>query len=236
MNASAIVVAAGSGTRLGLAQPKAFIKIGDESLLLKVLRTIGMVRAVGEVVIAVPPGLQKLARAEAVNARLTIPAKITEGGVERQDSVRKALMLTSAEADLIVVHDAARPFATPAMFSACLDAAARGGAAIVGIPVADTLKLTANETIVTTIARDGLWHAHTPQAFRRELLISAHERAVRDGIAGTDDAQLCELLGAEVKVVTGSSFNMKITTPDDLRIAKLMAAPAKKPHVNELGH
>jgi 2-C-methyl-D-erythritol 4-phosphate cytidylyltransferase len=228
VNASAIVVAAGSGTRLGLAKPKAFVSIGHQSLLQRVLQTISMVQAVGEVVITVPPGLQKLARAEAETARVQIPVKITEGGAERQDSVWIALMLTSAESDLIVVHDAARPFATPAMFSACIDTAARSGTAIVAIPVADTLKQIANGTIVTTVARDGLWQAQTPQAFSRELLMMAHERAAREGITATDDAQLCEQLGIDVKVVIGSALNLKITTLDDLRIAEAIVESRKK--------
>src|SRR5216683_1228590 len=114
MKASAIIVAAGSGTRLGTETPKAFVPIGTSSLLARVLRTIGAVAAVREVVIAVPAGMEKSARLEVSAAELPIPANIIQGGVERQDSVRLALSLTSSEAELVVVHDAARPFAAPA--------------------------------------------------------------------------------------------------------------------------
>jgi 2-C-methyl-D-erythritol 4-phosphate cytidylyltransferase len=154
--------------------------------------------------------------------------KITPGGAERQDSVRIALGLTSAEAELVIVHDAARPFATPAMFAAALAAAARVGGAIVATPVADTLKRVGHEgEIVATVARANLWQAQTPQAFRRDLLVRAHERAVidrADRIPATDDADLVERLGATVAVVDGSTLNFKITTAADLRLAELVAA------------
>jgi len=221
MKASAIVVAAGSGTRLGLATPKAFVSIGGVSLLLRAFQTIASVEALGELVVAVPAGMEKSARAEADAATLQIPVKITEGGATRQDSVRIALMLTSAEADLIVVHDAARPFATTAMFSACIAAAAQSGRAIVAIPVADTLKRVEKGTIAMTLLRDGLWQAQTPQAFRRELLMRAHEYATHEGI--TDDAYLFERLGLTVQVVQGSALNFKVTTPEDLRMAEAVA-------------
>jgi 2-C-methyl-D-erythritol 4-phosphate cytidylyltransferase len=154
--------------------------------------------------------------------------KITPGGAERQDSVRIALGLTSAEAELVIVHDAARPFATPAMFAAALAAAARVGGAIVATPVADTLKRVGDESeIVATVARANLWQAQTPQAFRRDLLVRAHEHAVidrADRIPATDDADLVERLGATVAVVDGSTLNFKITTAADLRLAELLAA------------
>ncbi len=223
MKASAIIVAAGSGVRLGLATPKAFVRINCASLLLRVLQTIGMIEAIGEVVVMVPAGKQKSARAEADAAGLQMPIKIAEGGAERQDSVRLALMLTSAEADLIVVHDAARPFATPAMFSTCIGAAAQTGAALVAVPVVDTLKQVENGTVVATVPRDGLWYAQTPQAFRRELLVWAHESATRERITVTDDASLFEYLGLPVQVVQGSPLNLKITTQDDLTIGEAIA-------------
>jgi 2-C-methyl-D-erythritol 4-phosphate cytidylyltransferase len=154
--------------------------------------------------------------------------KLTAGGAERQDSVRIALGLTSAEAELVIVHDAARPFATPAMFAAALAAAERLGGAIAATPLADTLKrVGVDRTIVATVARANLWQAQTPQAFRRDLLIRAHERAAldrNDRIVATDDADLIERLGTTVAVVDGSPLNFKITTAADLRLAELVVA------------
>jgi 2-C-methyl-D-erythritol 4-phosphate cytidylyltransferase len=281
MTASAIIVAAGSGTRLGFDVPKAFVELGGRSLLSYSLRTIAAVAAIEEAVIALPAGMESRARADIKAVGLEIPVKLTQGGAERQDSVRIALELTSAEAELVVVHDAARPFATPTMFEAALAAAARTGGAIVATPLADTLKridlddaddeddgagdrarahVVANtgdvaharfivatgdrkhagmiartgdraraRIIVATVARAGLWQAQTPQAFRRALLIRAHQRAVQEGIAATDDAHLVELLGAKVEVVEGSALNFKITTVADLHLAELAVTSHLKP-------
>lgn len=223
MQISAIVVAAGSGTRLGFSKPKAFVPINGVSLLSYVLQTIRATGAFDELVLAVPGGTQQLARAEVNTAGLQIPVKITEGGAARQDSVRIALRLTSAESELIVIHDAARPFTTPEMFSSCITAAVRSGGAVVAIPVADTLKHVENGIVLSTTPRDSLWQAQTPQAFRRELLIGAHQRATRAHFTATDDAHLCEYLGVKLQVVPGSVFNLKITTPDDLRLGEAIA-------------
>ncbi|MGB0059759.1 IspD/TarI family cytidylyltransferase, partial [Candidatus Binatus sp.] len=174
MKASAIIVAAGSGVRLGSNVPKAFVKLAGRTMLSWSLVTVRQVSSIGEVVITIPEGFEDAARAEVAAAGLALPVKITPGGIERQDSVRIALGLTSAESDLVIVHDAARPLATPAIFEACLIAAARTGGAIAAIPVSDTLKRVADGAITATIARAGLWQAQTPQAFRRDLLVAAH--------------------------------------------------------------
>ena len=223
MAASVIVVAAGSGTRLGSELPKAFVQLAWRTLLAYSFSAIRDVAEIDEAIVAVPHGMERAARSEAERAELKIPIKITAGGRERQDSVRIALALTSAEAEIVVVHDAARPFATPAMFRSSIEAAARSGAAIVAVPVADTLKRVDSGRIVATLARAGLWQSQTPQAFRRKILIEAHERARREGIGGTDDAELAERIGLSVEVVEGSPLNFKITTPDDLRIAEAIA-------------
>jgi len=219
-------VAAGSGVRLGSNVPKAFVKVGDRAMLWYSLAAIGRVGSIGEVVIAVPEGFENAARAEAATAVLRLPVKVTPGGAERQDSVRIALELVSVESDLVIVHDAARPLATSAIFEACLAAAARAGGAIAAIPVADTLKRVADgETrIAATVARAGLWQAQTPQAFRRDALVAAHRRAVSEGIVATDDADLVERTGVRVEVVECSTTNIKITTQSDLAMVEAILA------------
>jgi len=224
LTASAIIVAAGSGVRLGSGVPKAFVKIGGRTILSYSLGAVAQVNSIGEVVITVPEGFESAARAEATAAGLDVPVKITQGGIERQDSVRIALGLTSSESDLVIVHDAARPLATPAIFEACMAAAARAGGAIAAIPVADTLKRVTDSAIAATVSRTGLWQAQTPQAFRREVLTAAHQRAVNEGIAATDDADLVERTGVRVEVVEGSTANIKITTPSDLAIVEAIVA------------
>jgi 2-C-methyl-D-erythritol 4-phosphate cytidylyltransferase len=224
LKASAIIVAAGSGVRLSSSIPKAFVKIGGRTMLSYSLGTVRQVSTIDEVVVTVPAGFENAARSEVAAAALNVPVKITPGGIERQDSVRIALELTSAESELVIVHDAARPLATPAIFEACLSAAARGGGAIAAIPVSDTLKRVADGAISATVARAGLWQAQTPQAFRRDLLIAAHQRASSEGIVATDDADLVERTGARVEVVEASTDNIKITTPSDLAIVEAIIA------------
>jgi len=227
LKASAIIVAAGSGVRLGSSVPKAFVKIGGRTMLSYSLATVRQVSSIDEVVITVPAGFENAARAEVAAAGLGMPVKIAPGGIERQDSVRIALELTSAESELVIVHDAARPLATPANFEECLGAAARTGGAIAAIPVADTLKHVADGAISATVARAGLWQAQTPQAFRRDLLVTAHQRAVSEKIVATDDADLVERTGARVEVVEASTENIKITTRSDLEIVEAIIAARK---------
>jgi 2-C-methyl-D-erythritol 4-phosphate cytidylyltransferase len=235
MRASAIIVAAGSGTRLGFNRPKAFVELCGQPMLAYSLRTIAQVAGVEEAVITVPPGMQSRARALIKEIGLEIPVKLTPGGAERQDSVRIALELTSSEAEMVIVHDAARPFATPAIFEAALAAAERCGGAIAAIPVADTLKRVGENPpdpaanarpIIETVARAHLWQAQTPQAYRRAILLQAHRQAVIDRIVGTDDSKLLEDLGVRVEIVDGSGLNFKITTAEDLYLAELVAAAA----------
>jgi len=224
MRASAIIVAAGSGTRLGINQAKAFVRVGGSAMLSYSLRAIARVPAIVELVITVPRGMIPAARSEVAAAALEIPVKIAPGGAERQDSVRIALALTSVESELVIVHDAARPFAPAELFDACLAAAARAGGAIAAIPVSDTLKRVADGAITATVSRADLWQAQTPQAFSRALLVAAHARALADHAAATDDADLVERIGGRVEVVEGSARNFKITTPADLELASAAAA------------
>jgi 2-C-methyl-D-erythritol 4-phosphate cytidylyltransferase len=224
MRCSAIIVAAGSGSRLKKDTPKAFVPLGGRPLLHYALRVVAALDMIDEAVVTVPAGMERRARAEVERAGVEIPVKLVVGGAERQDSVRIALAITSAEGEVVVVHDAARPFATPALFAACIDATREADGAIAAVPVADTLKRAEGYTITATVAREGLWQAQTPQAFRREMLIAAHDRAISERWAATDDAELIERCGGRVEVVESSAANLKITTPADLEIAETLAA------------
>lgn len=227
MISSVIIVAAGSGIRLGVGEPKAFVKLHGRPILHYSLATLAKLPQVAEVVVAIPTGMEKRTRDEVARAGLEVPVKITPGGHERQDSVRAALALTSSEAQVIVIHDAARPFADASLFRRCLEAAFARGAAIAAIPVADTLKRVADGAIVATVKRAGLYQAQTPQAFQRRLLVAAHERAVRERIVATDDADLVEQIGGTVEIVEASALNLKITTRSDLTIAESFATATK---------
>jgi 2-C-methyl-D-erythritol 4-phosphate cytidylyltransferase len=224
MKASAIIVAAGSGVRLGRNEPKAFVKIAGRAMLSYSLELVATIADIGELVITVPTGFEQAARAEVTNVGLSMPVKITEGGRERQDSVRIGLALTSAESELVVLHDAARPFVDAGLFLRCLDASSRAGGAIAAIPVSDTLKRVSDRAIVATVPRADLWQAHTPQAFQRALLVEAHATAVAQKISATDDADLVERIGGQVEVVESSTLNLQITTPADLEIAEAIVS------------
>lgn len=224
MRTSVIIVAAGSGVRLGRKEPKAFVPLGGRAMLAWSLDTVARLESAAELVITVPPGMESAARREAAAAGIAIPVKITPGGAERQDSVRIALSLTSAESEIVAVHDAARPLASAELFARCVESAARCGGAIAGIPVADTLKRVSGTAIAQTLARAGLWQAQTPQVFQRALLVEAHRRAGEQHIAATDDADLVERIGGTVEVVESAGPNLKITTPGDLAIAEAILA------------
>lgn len=225
MRASAIIVAAGSGSRLGRAEPKAFVPMGGRPMLYYSLVAAARVIGIAEIIVTVPAGMEAAAWACSVAAGSAhLPIKITPGGAERQDSVRIALALVSAESDLVIVHDAARPLARPELFAACLAAAERAGGAIAAIPVADTLKRVAEGAITATIPRTGLWQAQTPQAFRRSILIAAHDRAASERTIATDDADLAERIGATVEVVESDAPNLKVTTQADLAMAEAILA------------
>jgi 2-C-methyl-D-erythritol 4-phosphate cytidylyltransferase len=153
---------------------------------------------------------------------------VVEGGQERYDSVRSALEKLSPEIEYVAIHDAARPCLVEAWIDAVFAAAVKTGAAILGCPVTSTLKrVSDNQTITETVARDQLWEAQTPQVFRRKLLLDAYAR--RGNFPATDDAQLVERIGHAVSVVTGSNMNLKITTKDDLRLASAILKALPKP-------
>jgi 2-C-methyl-D-erythritol 4-phosphate cytidylyltransferase len=224
MQVSVIIVAAGSGVRLGSKEPKAFVQLCGRTMLGWSLETVARLSGVIELIVAAPAGMEAAARREVAAAGVAIPVKITRGGAQRQDSVRIALALVSLESEIVVVHDAARPLASAALFSRCIEAAVRRGGAIAAIPVADTLKRVEGADILATVERAGLWQAQTPQAFRRALLAQAHQRAERERITATDDADLLERIGATVEVVESLEPNLKITTATDLAVAEAIIA------------
>ena len=148
---------------------------------------------------------------------------LVPGGGTRQDSVFNGLKALPHDTDFVIVHDGVRPFVTDEIIFTCLEAAADCGAAVTAVPVKDTIKITdRDEFVVDTPDRSQLWAVQTPQVFRRDVLIEAHQHARREQIQLTDDAALVEQLGLKVKCVMGSYSNLKITTPEDLTVAKAL--------------
>ncbi|MDX1945106.1 MAG: 2-C-methyl-D-erythritol 4-phosphate cytidylyltransferase [Pirellulaceae bacterium] len=161
------------------------------------------------------------------NAAL-LGVQVVVGGQERYDSVAAALAQVQADVEYVAVHDAARPCLADEWIDAVFAAAVQSGAAILATPVVGTLKRVGpNQEIQSTVSRDALWEAQTPQVFRRQLLAEAYAR--REGAAVTDDAQLVERLGHKVTVVLGSPMNLKVTTKDDLRLAGAILKALPRP-------
>lgn len=211
MSALLIVVAAGSGTRLGRAEPKALVMLAGRPLLAWTLDALAPAGFARTVVTAPADRLEEFRRAAGGGVL------VVAGGETRSGSVRAGFAaLSAADGDLVAVHDAARPLVTAAEAAAVVVAADRSGAAIAAIPVVDTIKVVADGRIVRTLDRSQLVAAATPQAFRASIL----RRALDSGRDATDEAALCEDLGIPVEVVPISRLGFKITTPADLELAE----------------
>lgn len=161
--------------------------------------------------------------------------EVVAGGAERTDSVRNALARVRDDIEFVAIHDAARPCIANEWISAVFSAAAESGAAILGIPVSSTLKRVANDnTVEETVSRAGVWEAQTPQVFRRDWLVEAYAKTGQE--PATDDAELVQRLGHQVKVVMGSPINLKITTKSDLRLAAQALKALPKPKLQGPAH
>jgi 2-C-methyl-D-erythritol 4-phosphate cytidylyltransferase/2-C-methyl-D-erythritol 2,4-cyclodiphosphate synthase len=217
-----VVVAAGKGTRVGGDTPKQFRRIGDEIMLRRTLATFVSAPKVGFVQPVIRP--EDRALFEAATAKLTVlpPA---HGGATRQASVRAGLEALSAhKPDIVLVHDAARPFASPALIERAIHAAEQSGAAVPGLPVTDTVKsVDAHGFVATTLDRSTLRTIQTPQGFAFAPLLAAHRRAAAEGREDfTDDAALAEWAGMKVAVFAGEAGNIKITSAEDFARAEAM--------------
>ena len=213
-----LIPAGGIGARVGSRMPKQFLRLGREPILAATLRHFRRHPRVGAVVVAVPAA--HVERARRVLGRGGASVQVVVGGVTRQESVWLALQAAPASAAVLLVHDAVRPFLTRPLIDALIDAAERDGAAICGLPIAETVKRVRDGLVEATLDREGLWSVQTPQAFRTAVLREAHDKARGDGFVGTDEAMLVERLGHRVRMVPGLVDNVKITTADDLRRAR----------------
>jgi 2-C-methyl-D-erythritol 4-phosphate cytidylyltransferase len=212
---------------MGARRPKQYLRLGAAPLLVATLRALARARSLRGIVVAVPAAHVTATRRLLARARVPKILDVVAGGADRQESVWRGLQRVPDDAQIVIVHDAVRPFITPELIER-VRAAAAGGAATCGMPVRDTVKRVADGAVATTVAREGLWLTQTPQAFTRALLWEAHDKARRDGFAGTDDAVLVERLGVPVAMVTGLAQNLKITTPEDLRTARAWVRPRRR--------
>lgn len=226
----AIVVAAGRGVRFGSETPKQFHSIGGVPIVLWALRHFTTHPEVAHVALVLPPNDAVhppafLAAFSALSALSVVP-----GGIHRGDSVRAGLAALHPECVIVLVHDGARPFVDRSVMDRVIEFARRGEGAVPAVPLSDTLKEVAEDDptrIVRTRPRARLWRAQTPQAFPRAVLEQAHAHAVHIGHRATDDAALVEAMGVTVRLVPDSTRNIKVTTPEDLALAELLAGEAR---------
>jgi 2-C-methyl-D-erythritol 4-phosphate cytidylyltransferase len=219
----AVIVAAGRGARLGGSLPKQYLPIAGVPMLLRSLRPFVSHPEVRQVVLVLPEA-EAAAPPAWLAPHLGECLRLVAGGAERGDSVAAGLAALDAACGVVLVHDAARPFVTRDVLDAVIGAARDGVGAVPAVPVADTLKAEGAPGVVArTVPREGLWRAQTPQGFPRAMLEEAHARARADGVRGTDDAALVERIGGVVRLVPGDPRNLKVTTPDDLALAEVLA-------------
>jgi 2-C-methyl-D-erythritol 4-phosphate cytidylyltransferase len=220
----AVLVMAGSGERLGAKVPKAFVVLRGRPLWRHSAETLASLPGCRQVVLVVPA--DRVARTVADAHDLGVPTRVVPGGARRQDSVRLGIGAATARAEVVAVHDAARPLLSRETALAVVREAARCGAALAASPVRDTLKRVRDDgTVEATVDRAHLWQAQTPQAFRWDVARTAHEEAERRGIEATDDAALVEALGlSPVRVVRGDPWNFKVTEPTDLAVAEALSS------------
>ncbi|MCL7487181.1 MAG: 2-C-methyl-D-erythritol 4-phosphate cytidylyltransferase [Desulfobulbaceae bacterium] len=234
---AAIIPAAGSGSRMRTDVPKQFLELGGVPILVRTIGRFLQVSEIRHIVVALPADHRLIA--EQILRRCFSPDQyrrlmLVTGGESRQESVLAGLDALPPGTGFVLVHDGARPFVGPELIRRCLRAAVDHGAAIVAVPVRDTIKqVSSSGEIAGTVDRSRLWQAQTPQAAATGLLRRAYEEAQRAGFEGTDEASLLEHAGIPVRVIEGSEENIKITRPDDLKLA---ANINKESNMLRIGH
>jgi len=224
IRASAVIAAAGQGKRFGDGLPKQFLSLRGKPVLAYSVETFSKSDLIGEIIIVVPEDWARAVKTDIVD-RLSIPkvTKIIPGGPERQDSVLNGFNSLSGTPDVVAVHDGARPLVSLELLEEVIRQASACGAALAALPSNDTIKKSSPDMYVDgTVPRESLWFAQTPQAFRYEVLKNALSKAADDRFTGTDESLLVERTGVRVKIVKGSPYNIKITTPEDLALGELI--------------
>ena len=219
---------------MGSGTPKQFLALEGVPIFVHTLRKFTASDVVDEIYVAVRPEDRERARHDLEREHFTKPVRLVNGGPSRQETVARALAQAPQGTELVVVHDAVRPFVDLEMIRRVTEAARLEGGAILGILSVDTVKQVERQMIVGTIPRERIALAQTPQAFRYAVLREAFDRAAADGFNGSDEASLVERLGYTVTVLLGSERNIKITKPSDLPLARLYIAQEREQNRVEL--
>ncbi|MBU4312643.1 MAG: 2-C-methyl-D-erythritol 4-phosphate cytidylyltransferase [Candidatus Omnitrophica bacterium] len=226
MRVAAIVPAAGKGRRIKSKIHKPYLEICGKPILAHTLLRLSRNKHIDEIIVAVNKKKIKTFRRGIVDRFNIRKIKVVSGGRERKDSVLNALKEVSGNIGYVLIHDGVRPFITDKLINSSLKTAQRFRASVVAVPVKSTLKYVKKDGFVhDTADRRRFWEAQTPQVFRKELIKKAYARFGRKKINITDDSMLVERIGVRPKIVRGSYSNIKITTPEDLKLAKLLHRP-----------
>jgi 2-C-methyl-D-erythritol 4-phosphate cytidylyltransferase len=230
MFVSCILLAAGKGVRLRAGIPKPLIRLNGCPVIIRCLRAFNQAPSVKEIIVVVNPQNQEAIKQGIRRFHIARIKRFVLGGLQRKDSVANGLKYVNREADLVLIHDAARPFVDKRQLFSVIREARRSKAAILAVPAKNTIKTVVSRwslvdghryQVKKTLDRGELWEVQTPQVFEKKLIQEAYRRY--GGTAATDDAMLVEKLGAKVSIVRGSCRNIKITTPEDLVIAEAIA-------------
>lgn len=221
---TAIVLAAGRGNRMNAGMNKQFMPILGKPLLAHTIEIFQVCSQVDSIILVAGRGELELCRKLIVEPYgFSKVDKLVEGGSERQESVYKGLLTLEDDCGIVLIHDGARPILPGEIIERCIEGAEKYGAVSAGMPAKETIKILDGKGFVKyTPQRELVWITQTPQAFRRELIRKAHENAISEGISGTDDASLVEILGEKVKMLESSYENIKITTPEDIIVAETL--------------
>lgn len=228
-----IVLAAGCGRRMGLECNKVFAPIGDKTIIQWTLLQVAQARSVDSLIIAVAPGEEAFMRQQVEALGLTKAIQYVVGGKTRQESVAHAMVLVDPKTSIVLVHDGARPLASADVFDRVAQAAQQYGAAVVGVPVVDTIKrVTSDGQVQETLVRDELYAVQTPQGFQYDVFKRAQAYAEETYYLGTDDVSLVEHMHEPVHIVEGSYTNRKVTTPADWEWVRMKLLNGAEPSVN----
>lgn len=216
---TAVIVAAGKGTRMGAQVSKQFLPLCGKEILAHTVEVFERSETVRDIVLVTGTDSLTDVRDMAREYGWEKIYAIVAGGAERQDSVQNGLRALPPDTEIVLIHDGVRPFVTEEILRRSAETAAEMGACVAGVPAKDTIKVCdAAQTVLATPERSTLWLIQTPQTFRRDVIERAYETARQDGFWGTDDASVAEHGGYAVRVILGSYRNVKLTTPEDLLI------------------
>lgn len=216
-----IIPAAGAGTRMGNTVKKQFLSLGSRPILAWTLEALSRISWVNSIYLILPENQIEYVQSEIlVKYQFNKVNQLIAGGAERQDSVYAGLKRLPEGEHWIMVHDGVRPFIAEKLVRQLRAKAFHTGAAVLGVPIRETIKRVSSNRIISTEDRQHFWLIQTPQIFRKSILVDAYEKAFRENYYGTDDSSLVERTGTTVSTVEGHSYNLKITSPEDLVVAE----------------